>query len=273
MLLTLRPLSEHTGAEILDIDLKSNLNKAVIKKLNQVFSKFSIIVIRNQNLTPDEFCDSAKIFGKIFNQHNKKFALKENNMVHYISNQDKFDDGKPYIPGEGYHTDHSNDKNPPKATILHAKSLPSIGGDTQFVNMHLVYKELPLELKKKVNNLKALHVYQSSLSTRKLMSLSKEINNQPEVVHSLVRVHPENKKTSLYINPIRIEKIIGFSKADTKELLDKLMHYVSNPQNEYRHKWKEGDFVIWDNRILMHKANGDYDMREKRYLYRLMIQN
>ncbi len=51
------------------------------------------------------------------------------------------------------------------------------------------------------------------------------------------------------------------------------MLYVSKPENEYRHKWKDGDFIIWDNRILMHKANGDYNMDEERYLYRIMIQN
>ena len=270
---TLKPLSEHTGAEILDIDLKSIPYKTIIRELNQTFSKYSVLVIRNQNLNPNEFYNSAKIFGKIFNQHNKKFALKENNLVHYISNKDKFEDGKPYIPGEGYHTDHSNDLRPPKATILHAKLLPSIGGDTQFVNMHLVYNELPLNLKNKIKSLEALHVYQSSLSKRKLMSLTKEIKNQTEVIHPLIKVHPENKKICLYINPIRIEKIIGLSTKETITLLDELMHYVSKPKNEYRHTWKDGDFVIWDNRILMHKANGDYDMQEERYLYRIMIQS
>ena len=155
---TLKPLSEHTGAEILDIDLKSINNETVIKELNNFFSEFSVVVIRNQNLNPNEFYNSAQIFGKIFNQHNKKFALKENNLVHYISNKDKFEDGKTYIPGAGYHTDHSNDANPPKATILHAKMLPSSGGDTQFVNMHLVYKALPTDLKNKIENLEAPQV-------------------------------------------------------------------------------------------------------------------
>ena len=70
-----------------------------------------------------------------------------------------------------------------------------------------------------------------------------------------------------------IEKIINLSTKETIELLDELMLYVRKPENEYRHKWKDGDFVIWDNRILMHKANGDYNMDEDRYLYRIMIQN
>ena len=88
-----------------------------------------------------------------------------------------------------------------------------------------------------------------------------------------MRIHPENDKICLYINPIRIEKIIGLTDNETLALLDNLMSYVYKKENEYRHKWLNGDFVIWDNRILMHKANGDYDMNEDRYLFRIMLQN
>ena len=272
--LKINKLSDHTGAEIVNIDLKKVSSKTLIDKINQAFIKYSVLVFRNQDLSADNFYNCSQLFGNIFDQHNKKFSLKENSLVHYISNKDKFEDGKIYIPGEGYHTDHSNDLNPPKATILHAKKLPSFGGDTQFVNMNLVYNQLPLHLKETIHNLKALHVYQSSHSKRKLISLPKKIKKfHKEVIHPLVRVHPENHKISLYINPIRIEKIIGFTKDETIKLLDKLMNYVSKLENEYRHQWQNGDFVIWDNRILMHKANGDYNMNEDRYLFRIMIKN
>lgn len=273
MYLKVNKLSEHTGAEILNINLDNMIHKNIIDNLRKAFVEHSVLVIRNQNLSSEEFYKSSQIFGKIFEQHNKKFALKDNKLVHYISNQDKFDDGKVYIPGEGYHTDHSNDPIPPKATILHAKHVPSYGGDTQFVNMHLVYNHLPDSLKNKLKNLQAIHVYQSTHSKRKLMSLSNKPKKHDETIHSIVKTHPENNKKCLYINPIRIQKIIGLNDDETVLLLDKLMNYVSEKKFEYRHQWQKGDFVIWDNRILMHKANGDYDMNEKRYLYRVMIEN
>jgi taurine dioxygenase len=273
MNLNIKKLSDHTGAEIDNINLNKIYDEGIYSELNKAFLKYSVLVIRNQDLSPNEFHKSSQIFGKIFEQHNKKFSLKDNNLVHYISNKDKYEDGKIYIPGEGYHTDHSNDPNPPKATILHAKEIPSYGGDTQFVNMNLIYKKLPSELKNKINDLKAVHVYQSSHSKRKLMALSNKSEKQDETIHSIIRTHPENKKKCLYINPIRIENIIGLTNSESIKLLEKLMKYVSKKDFEYRHKWKLGDFVIWDNRILIHKANGDYDMNEKRYLYRLMIQN
>jgi len=92
----------------------------------------------------------------VFPQYNSRFALPECPEIHYISNQDFYPDGKRYIPGEGYHTDHSNAACPPKATVLHAVRLPDKGGDTQYVNMHLAYDGLPHETRRRVDGLKAI---------------------------------------------------------------------------------------------------------------------
>ena len=269
----LNKLSKMLGLEILNLDLKKVIDKKLKIKLNDLFVKNKVLVIRKQFLNPNEFHKAAEIFGKIFRQHNSKFSLKENPLVHYISNQDKFSDGKIYIPGEGFHTDHSNDKKPPKATILLSKEIPSYGGDTQFINMNLLYENLSNEMKNKIKNLKAKHVYQSKFSKRKLMSIKNQDHKNNEVFHPLVKIHPETGLKSLYINPIRIEQISNYSDEKTLDLIDELMEHVNSLKFEYRHKWEVGDFVIWDNRTLMHKANGDYDMSEKRYLYRLMLQD
>ena len=271
--LKLNKLSNILGLEILNLDLRKVIDKKLKMKLNDLFIENKVLVIRKQFLNPNEFQKAAEIFGKIFRQHNSKFSLKENPLVHYISNQDKFSDGKIYIPGEGFHTDHSNDKKPPKATILLSKQIPSYGGDTQFINMNLLYENLSNEMKNKIKNLKAKHVYQSKFSKRKLMSIKNQDHKKNEVFHPLVKIHPETGLKSLYINPIRIEQISNYSDEQTLSLMDKLMEHVNSLKFEYRHKWDVGDFVIWDNRTLMHKANGDYDMSEKRFLYRLMLQD
>ena len=77
MNIKINKLSEHTGAEVFGVDLKSISDQRVINELTKAFSKYSVLVIRDQNLSPNEFYESAKIFGKVFKQHNKKFALKE----------------------------------------------------------------------------------------------------------------------------------------------------------------------------------------------------
>tara|TARA_A100000164_G_scaffold370874_1_gene397682 strand:- start:352 stop:1182 length:831 start_codon:yes stop_codon:yes gene_type:complete len=273
MKFTSKKLSDLLGLEIIDLDLNKKINQDLKNRLNKLFVDNKVLVIRNQNMNPAEFQKAAEIFGEVFKQHNSRFSLKENPLVHYISNQDKFEDGKVYIPGEGFHTDHSNDKKPPKATILLSKEIPSYGGDTQFVNMNLLYENLPITLKNKINNLKAKHVYQSKFSQRKLMTIKNEEHKNNSSVHPLVRTHPETGLKSLYINPIRIEKIFDLSEDQTITLLDELMEYVNSLKFEYRHRWKAGDFVIWDNRVLMHKANGNYNMSEKRFLYRIMLQD
>jgi taurine dioxygenase len=271
---TITPLSPHTGAEVCGLDLRRPVDAAIGARLDAAFVAHSVLVFRGQQLSPYQMLAAAQLFGEVFPQHNPRFALPECPLVHYISNQDRYPDGRRYIPGEGYHTDHSNAPCPPKATMLHAVRLPSRGGDTQFVNMHLAYDELPEATKRRIADLRAIHVYQSRHSARKLMELSPEAKEEvPDaVVHPLVRTHPDSGRKAIYINPIRIEGVIGMAEDEALELLDRLLAHAARPQYEYRHRWREGDLVLWDNRCLLHKANGDYDMNEVRYLYRLMLK-
>jgi taurine dioxygenase len=268
------PLSEHTGAEVRGIDLSQPVDASLRERLNRAFVQHSVLVFRNQLLSPQQLFAAVQLFGEVFPQHNTRFALPECPQIHYISNQDSYPDGKRYIPGEGYHTDHSNAAEPPKATVLHAVKLPDRGGDTQFVNMRRAYDDLPDAMKQRIDGLRAIHVYQSRFSERKLMALS-EVNRArvPDAVpHPLVRTHPESGRKAIYLNPIRIEGIEGMEENEALGLLDRLLSHATQPQYEYRHRWQAGDMVMWDNRCLLHKANGDYDMTQVRYLYRIMLK-
>src|SRR5262249_14407762 len=163
---------------------------------------------------------------------------------------------------------------PPKATVLHAVSLPDRGGDTQYVNMHVAFDELPRETKRRIEGLKAIHVYQSRFSTRKLMELSSESRGgvPDSVTHPIVRIHPKSGRKAIYINPIRTEGIVGMRQGDVLRLPGDRLERAPHPRYQYRHEWRPGDLVMWDNRSLLHKANGDYDMNQLRYLYRIMLQ-
>jgi taurine dioxygenase len=92
------------------------------------------------------------------------------------------------------------------------------------------------------------------------------------VAHPLVRTHPETSRKALYLNPIRTEGIIGMAEGEALRLLADLLAHAIQPQYEYRHRWQADDLVMWDNRCLLHKANGDYDLSQLRYLYRAMLQ-
>ncbi len=269
------PLSEHTGVEARGVDLSRPLDEEIRLALNRVFVERSVLVVRDQTMTATQLRDGVRNFGEIFPQHNTRFALPECPEIHYLSNQDRYPDGSRYIPGAGYHTDHSNSEMPPKATLLLAIKLPDTGGDTQFVNMAAAYDALPEATKERIVDLKAMHVYQSKHSARKLMDLTNEAKkNVPKAVyHPIVRTHPESGRKTIYINPIRIAAIDGLEEADALNLLNELLQHATQEQFQYRHKWRLGDLVIWDNRCLLHKANGDYDHETQcRYLYRVMLQ-
>jgi taurine dioxygenase len=274
MSVNFRLLSDHTGVEVTGVSLLHPLSSELRDRLYRAWLDSAVLVIRDQDLDPHQLLAAAKQFGEPLHQHNTRFQIKDCPEIHYISNQDKYDDGRRYIPGAGYHTDHSNAEYPPKATILHAKVLPKTGGDTQFVNMARAFETLDKGTREIIEGLKAEHVYQSSHSSRKLVGLTEKRKAQIEqsVVHPLVRTHDETGRQAIYINPIRIEQIIGMSNKDALPLLDRLLDHAIQPTHEYRHKWRNGDFVMWDNRVLLHKANPDYDMQEMRYLFRLMLQ-
>jgi taurine dioxygenase len=268
------PLSDHTGAEVRGIDLARPVTREARDALNAAFVTHSVLVIRGQSLGPQQVLAAVELFGRVFQQHNTRFAIPECPQIHYLSNQDHFPDGRRYIPGEGWHTDHSNDARPPKATVLHAVTLPDHGGDTQFANMAAAYAALSPALQERIADLWAIHVYQSSHSARKLMVLS-DANKERvpnAVLHPIVRIHPENGRKSIYINPIRIEGILGMDHREALPLLTELLQHGTAERFQYRHCWKPGDLVMWDNRCLLHKANGDYDMAQARYLYRVMLQ-
>ena len=275
MTFTLTRLSAHTGAEIKGIDLTKPVDGATRAALNQAFIDHHVLVFRDQKMTAQQLLDAVQLFGEVFPQHNARHKIPDCPLVHYISNQDTYEDGTRYIPGEGYHTDHSNDPHPPKATVLHAVTLPEHGGDTQFVNMYRAYDELPETLRRRVENLKATHVFQSRHSGRKLMKLADERKAivPDAVTHPIVRAHTETGRKAIYINPIRIEGIVGMEEQDALKLLDELLAFATQEKFEYRHKWRNGDMVMWDNRCLLHKANGDYDMSQVRYLYRVMLKD
>jgi taurine dioxygenase len=270
---TVTRLTDHTGAEVIGLDFTQPIDIETRAALNHAFAERHVLVMRDQHFTPEQFKAAAQLFGELQAHDKKERHVAGHPDVEYISN-DEMVDGKRIIPGETFHTDHSNHPRPPKATTLFAVELPTSGGDTQYVNMHDAYDDLPEATKREIDGLKAVHVYQSKYSPRSLGTISEESrrNLPPPGIHPLVRMHPENGRKALFLNPVRMESIVGMEDKEALALIDELMRHATQKKYEYRHKWRHGDWVMWDNRSVMHQANPDYDMRERRYLYRLLLK-
>jgi taurine dioxygenase len=267
------PLTNHTGAEVIGLDFTQPIEIETRVTLNRAFAERHVLVMRDQHFTPEQFKAAAQLFGELQPHDKRERHVAGHPDVEYISN-DEIVDGKRIIPGETFHTDHSNHPRPPKATTLFAVELPTSGGDTQYVNMHDAYDDLAEDTKQKIEGLKAVHVYQSKYSPRLLGKISEESrrNLPPPGIHPLVRTHPENGRKALFLNPVRMESIIGMEDKQALALIDELMRHATQKKYEYRHRWRHGDWVLWDNRSVMHQANPDYDMAQRRYLYRLMLK-
>ena len=269
------PLTSHeTGAEIRGLDLSQPVNADVRKQLNDDFARYHVLAFRDQKLDAPQFAAAGELFGPLLSQHHKDVRALGHPEVFEIR-QAEIEPGKWRINGGSWHTDHSNHPCPPKATALHAVTLPSYGGDTQFVNVHNAYDDLPEAMKRRLDGLKAVHVWESKYSPRKMRALTDESRKAlpPPALHPIVRVHPQNGRKFIYLNPVRIEGVLGMPDDEAMALVAELMAHATQQKYEYRHKWLYGDMVIWDDRSVMHQANGDYDMKETRHLYRIMIQD
>ena len=274
MPLSIKPLTANIGAEVTGVDLSMPVDEATRKTLYDAWIKHAVLVIRDQNLSPPQFAAAARLFGDVMDQQVKKFTLPDYPEVGTISSKDlPIVDGKLHVRGEQFHTDHSNFAAPPKATMLHAVSLPKSGGDTQFVDVRQAFDDLPEAKRRRLVKLRSPHVYESSQSPRKMAALTPEERAQiPQTVQPLVIRHPESGRSALYINTARMEGIEGMSSEEAFELIDDLYQHATNSKYEYRHEWRAGDMVIWDNRSVMHQANADYDPSEYRFLYRIMLK-
>jgi len=267
------PLTDHTGAEVTGIDFTQPIGAETRDLLNKAFTDHHVLVMRDQKFVPDQFIAAVQLFGELQPHDKKDHHVPGHPDVSYVSN-DEFVNGRRIIPGETFHTDHSNHPRPPKATTLFAVELPSSGGDTQYVNVHDAYDDLSEATRQRIDGLKAVHAYLSKYSPRPLGHLSEESRRSlpPPGIHPLVRTHPENGRKALFLNPVRMESIIGMEDADALKLIAELMVHATQKKYEYRHKWRYGDWVMWDNRSVMHQANPDYDMSQRRFLYRLMLK-
>ncbi len=273
MTLTIEPLHKQFGAQITGIDLTQTIDEGLALQLRQCLADHAVLVLPKQALNPAQFQVFGQVFGELMPQQFKKYTLDDFPFIGFNSTHDlPRKNGKLQVRGENYHTDHSNELCPPRATSLVAVQIPSVGGDTQFVDVRQAYDDLSQELKEKIKGLHSMHVLQSSRSPRSFTKLSEEEKAKiPSHLQPLVIEHPVSGRSALYLNTGRMEGIQGMPEEEGYALINQMYAHATQSKYEYRHRWQVGDLVIWDNRSVMHQANADYDPEEYRYLYRLMV--
>lgn len=267
-------LGAYIGAEVTGIDLREPLNDATRRALNAAVVEHVALVVRDQDFTPPQYLAAVSLFGEPMEQHFTQYALPGCPLVHEVSNRHADKSGKRVKHGADWHTDHTNHVRPPKYTSLYAVSLPSSGGDTAVVNMRAGYEALPGEVRQKISGMKTVNVFQGSASARYSgQSADAQVEKSPEpVLQPLVRTHPDNGTKALYFHPVKAENIVGMGAAESQALLGELLQHSIRTEFIYRHKWRKGDMLIWDNRAAMHRAYFDYDPGQYRLLWRVLVR-
>jgi len=266
-------LGGHMAAAVTGIDLNNLLDEPTQAALIDALHANLVLCIRGQNLAPVPFRNAMARFGTPMLR--KQLAhTAECAEVNVISSEDRDElgDGKKLVNGASWHTDDSFMRAPCSLTMLYGVIVPSRGGDTQFINMYAAYDGLPAETKGRIDRLKVIHKYESSRKTNRIAKRPEmEMAAMPEATHPLVRTHPETRRKALYLNANRMEQVVGLERAESDELLDALIGHAIQPKFQYRHVWRQGDIVIWDNRCTMHKANADYPEGERRLMHRVIV--
>jgi len=267
-----RPLSGALGAEITNLNLTS-LNDATFTALRDVFLDRSVIVVRDQDLSPDDHIAFAKRWGDInFNRF-----FKPTDTHPEIATVLKEPDQKLNIGGQ-WHTDHSYDDAPAMGSILYAVETPPAGGDTLFCSMGAAYDALSDGMKAMLLGLRAHHssrhvfgASQKNSETNRGGRLGNEDAAKQDALHPVVIAHPITGRAALYTNSNFTTHFDGWSAEESRPLLDQIEAHSTTPEFTCRVAWTPGTLTMWDNRAVMHKAINDYH-GHRRLMHRITIE-
>lgn len=258
--LTVTPLTGSVGARIDGVDLNA-LSETQFNDIHTAFLQHCMLVFRDQTLSIDDHFIFAARWGEVSITPMVDYVEGHHGIIQ-LNNR-----GKEREINENWHSDSTFMAQPPKITILVARDIPQAGGDTMWNNQYLAYENLSDGMKRLLNGLRAKFT-----GTR----LAKLFNHQEEIpyaYHPVVRTHPETGRKALYIGHPgdTVPHFEGMTEAESRPLLNFLYTHATNYDNCYRHMWRHGDVVLWDNRCSMHYAVHDYGM-QTRNLHRITIK-
>jgi len=262
------------AAAVEGVDLSTPPSPELSATLRQALWDNQVLCIRGQSIGPGAFLAAISAFGEPQIRpeipHVEGFPA-----VTTLSSEDRDTkgDGKRLVAGATWHSDDSFMAQPSALTALYGIVVPDQGGDTQYANMYAAYEALPEAKRRHLDTLQVVHTMKPARDgLGRTRSIDPAILAQrPPSTHPLIRTHPETKRKALYLSRNRMDHIVGMDRAKGHKLIDELVEHAIQPQFTYRHKWRQGDIVIWDNRCLMHKANGDYPEGARRFMQRIIV--
>jgi taurine dioxygenase len=267
------PLTPTLGARVTGVDLNDVVSPEAGAPLRAALVEHKVLVFPGQSLTPTAHRAFAAALGEPTPAHPVVPGLDADHPEIYVL--DAGDGGKAPV----WHTDVTFMAKPPLGSVLRAVTLPPTGGDTCWTDLEAAYRFLSEPLRRLADGLTALHDGRRDFEEYLHERLGGEgntwegrrIRSLEPVEHPVVRVHPESGRRSLFVNPGFTTRLLGLSDEESRALLDVFFAAVGRPEFTVRHRWSEGDVVVWDNRSTAHYAVDDYG-DQRRVMHRITLR-
>jgi len=284
MAIPVRKCDAALGAEIV-FDLSRAIDDRTFAELEGIFHDNIVVFFRDQHLTNEQHIAFSRRLGELEIHIVKKYLLPADPEILLVSNI-KNDAGE-HIgladAGFTWHSDTSYRKNPSRCSLLYAKEIPHRDGkplgDTVFANCIAAYEALPDAMKRRLAGTKAIHRY----SMRRRVDNSPrpkltpaQLAETPDIAHPIVRSHPYTGRKALYVTAGECIGIVlrdgeQMPEDEALDMIAELDAHCVRPEFCYRHSWRIGDLVMWDNASAMHLAICDYTLPERRLMHRTTV--
>jgi taurine dioxygenase len=262
--ISVSPQPSGFGAEITGADLSRPLPAEVLAEVKAAWARHAVVAFPDQPLSLDEleaFTLQIGAFGK--DPFIKPMPGRPN-----VLELRREPDEKATNFGAGWHSDWSFQDQPPAATILRSEVIPPVGGDTLFCDTTRAYEALSPTMRAMLAPLRAIHsaarpygtqgVFAKETAGRTMQIITSKDAEETQT-HPLVRTHPETGRKALFISPVYTVGVDGLSGPETEAILGFLFKHMLRDEFIYRHRWRAGMVLMWDNRCTMHLAEGGYD--------------
>jgi len=284
MAISVYPVTENFAAEIGDLDLARPLDPADLAAIKAAFATYAVLIFPDQQLTQEQHLAFAALFGPLeltIAVHRKDAPLrvrKEFADVSNLNHKDKVwrEDSRTrqfQLANRIWHTDSSFKRLPALASLLYARTIPPVGGHTEFADERAAYDALPEAMKHRLEGLVAEHSIFNSRGRLGFSNFSEEERQSlPPVPQALVRVIAESGRKSLYLAS-HAGRIFGMPEAEGRALIDQLIEHATRRQFVYTHRWRVNDLVMWDDRCTMHRGTAFDDLRFRRDVQRATVSD
>jgi len=276
--ISVEPVNAALGAEIRGVDLRA-IDDATFAVIHRAWLDYQVLLFRDQALTDEQLVAFSRRFGELDEapvQESGQRFVAGHPEIYVVSNvvQDGVPIGSLGAGEAVWHTDMSYLPRPPKASVLYALEVPPRGGDTSFCSMSAAWEQLPGALKQRAGGLRVKHdgTYNSGGYVRQGVTPTGDPRTSPGTLHPLVYAHPETGRQALYLGRRRNAYIEGLPLDESEALLDEIWEEATRDELTWRHQWRAGDLVLWDNRCTMHRRDA-FDPASRRVMHRTQIRS